>query len=112
MKLKEFSGLTKQLFERPYKEMLFSVYNYADEERYIDTLKRLKYETDIDSLEFFVFNTDEIEDENILDDFKHYIEEEIQHGDVVVGILKINGKRETLICIKPKNVDINQIIKD
>ena len=49
--LKSFSGLTQQLFEKPFRSMLYGVYNMADEDRYIVRYRSYGYDTDIDSFE-------------------------------------------------------------
>lgn len=109
MILKTFNGLTQQLFDKPFKDMLFTIYNFADEERYTYNISKLGYDSDIDSLEFAIL--DKVEGVN-LNDFKRYIESEVQNDNVIIGILLIDSKKGKIpVVIKPKNVNITSILK-
>lgn len=109
MTIKSFNGLTQQMIEKPYKDMLYTIYNFAEEERYTHNLKRLGYDNDIDSLEFAVLD---LVDGVSVSSFKQYIENELQNDNVVVGILPFKGKRGIVpIAVKPKSVDITTIFK-
>ena len=109
MILKTFNGLTQQLFDKPFKDMLFTIYNFAEEERYTDNISKLGYDSDIDNLEFAML--DKVEGVN-LNDFKRYIEGEVQNDNVVVGVLLIDSKKGKIpVVVKPKNVDIISILK-
>lgn len=109
MTIKSFNGLTQQMFEKPFRDMLFTIYNFAEEERYTHNLKRLGYDNDIESLEFAVL--DVVSGVN-LGSFKHYIESEVQNDNVVVGVLLFKGKKGLVpIVVKPKSVDIITIFK-
>ncbi len=109
MILKTFNGLTQQLFDKPFKDMLFTIYNFAEEERYTDNISKLGYDSDIDNLEFAML--DKVEGVN-LNDFKRYIEGEVQNDNVVVGVLLIDSKKGKIpVVVKPKNVDITSILK-
>jgi hypothetical protein len=104
MKLKSFGGLTQQIFEKSFKDMLFTIYNFAEEERYVYNLSKMGYDSDIDSLEFTIL--DKVNDVN-LKEFKYYIENELQNEKVIVGVLLIDSKKGKLpVIIKPKNVDV------
>lgn len=110
--LKSFNGLTQQLFEKPFRDMLFSIYNFAEEEFYIHGLEKLGYDSSIENLEFITIDTDKATINDILL-FKKYIESELQKDFVIVGILLYKGKRGTLpIAIKPKSVDIEDVLKE
>ena len=109
MTIKNFNGLTQQMFDKPFRDMLFTIYNFAEEERYTHNLKRLGYDNDIESLEFAVL--DVVDDVN-LGSFKYYIESEVQNDNVVVGVLLFKGKKGLVpIVIKPKSVDITSIFE-
>ena len=108
MILKTFNGLTQQLFDKPFKDMLFTIYNFADEERYTNNISRLGYDSDIDNLEFAIL--DKVEGVN-LNDFKRYIESEVQNDNVIIGVLLIDSKKGKIpVIIKPKNVNITSIL--
>lgn len=110
MKLKSFNGLTQQMFEKPFKTMLYTIYNSAEEERYTHNIVRLGYDNDIDSLEFVVL--DKVDGVN-LKEFKYYIENELQNGEIIVGVLLIDSKKGKIpVIIKPKSVDIVSVFKD
>ena len=106
--LKSFGGLTEQLFEKSYRDMLYTLYNIADEERYIAKYNGYGYDTDIDSLEFVALDS-EYDDEKYLNAFKHYIEDEIQYGKTVIAILIV---KKHLFAIKPKNVKVENFIRE
>lgn len=109
MTIKNFNGLTQQMFDKPFKNMLYTIYNFAEEERYTYNLKRLGYDNDIESLEFAVL--DVVSGVN-LGSFKHYIENEVQNDNVVVGVLLFKGKKGLVpIVVKPKSVDVTTIFK-
>ena len=83
--LKSYNGLTQQMFEKPFRDMLFSIYNFAEEEFYIHGLKNLGFDSDIDNLEFMSLDTDNV----------------------------TNGKKGILpIVIKPKSVDLEDVLKE
>ena len=111
--LKSFSGLTEQLFEKPFRNMLYGVYNMADEDRYIARYHTYGYDTDIDSLECMIFDVGGISS-NEMASFKRYIETEIQKDKIVIGIMlsKTSKGKYNLIAIKPKNVEVNSFIKN
>lgn len=110
--LKSFNGLTQQLFEKPYRRMLYSIYNFAEEEFYIHGLKNLGFENDVDSLEFITLDVDNISNNEILL-FKQYIESDLQKGNVIVGVLLYKGKMGVVpVVIKPKGIDINDVLKE
>lgn len=109
--LRSFNGLTQQLFENKFRNMLFSIYNFIEEEYYINSIKSLGYDGDIDSLEFMILDTNGVSHEELLL-FRHYIEDEIQKGRVIVSIMFYPCKKGTIsIVIKPKSVNIEDIIK-
>lgn len=111
--LKSFSGLTQQLFDKPFRSMLYGVYNIADEDRYILRYRFYGYDADIDSLECMIFDVNGIKN-NEMKLFKKYIETEIQKDKTVIGIIlsKTSKGKENLIAIKPKSVEISDIIKN
>jgi len=109
--LKSFGGLTQQMFEKPFKNMLFSVYNFAEEEFYIHKLRSFGYDCDIDDLEYMTIDKNGANDSEV-GLFKNYIEDEIQNGKPIVGILLYKGKNGSVpVVVKPKNVDITSILK-
>ena len=110
MTLKAFNGFTQQLFENPFRDMLFTIYNFAEEERYTYNLAKLGYDADFDSLEFSIL--EKVDGVN-LRDFKNYIESEVQHDNVVIGIFLINTHKRGVVpvVVKPKSVDITSILK-
>lgn len=110
--LKSFGGLTQQLFEKPFRNMLYGVYNMADEDRYIVRYRSYGYDTDIDSFECMIFDVNNI-DNNEMVQFKRYIETEIQKDKTVIGIMlsKTSKGKYNLIAIKPKSVEVSDIIK-
>lgn len=109
--LKNYKGLTEQMFEKDFRNMLYGIYNFAEEERYIYNLRQNGYDCDVDSLEFMILEGDDITLDDIKN-LKHYIESEIQHDKVVVGILAFKAKKGVVpVVIKPKNVKIEEILK-
>lgn len=110
--LKDFSGLTQQLFKKPFRNMLFTIYNFADDEFYIHNLRNLGYDVDIDDLEFLSLDAKGISLDEIKN-FKNYIENTIQNGSAIVGILLYKGKYGKIvpIAIKPKTINIVDVIK-
>ena len=111
--LKSFSGLTQQLFEKPFRSMLYGVYNMADEDRYIVRYRSYGYDTDIDNFECMIFDVNNI-DNNEMVQFKRYIETEIQKDKTVNGIIlsKTSKGKYNLIAFKPKSVEVSDIIKN
>jgi len=110
--LKSFNGLTQQIFEKPFRGMLYTIYNFAEEEFYIHNLKNLGYDTDVDSLEFMFIDVSGVNNNDMLL-FKQYIENEIQHDNVVIGVLIYKSKNGNVpIVIKPKSVNIEEILKE
>ena len=110
--LKSFNGLTQQLFEKPFRKMLYSIYNFAEEEFYIHNLKKLGFESDVDSLEFMSLDVKDVSSNDILL-FKQYIEEELQKSNVIVCVLLYKSSKGSVpIVIKPKSVDIEDVLKE
>lgn len=111
--LKSFGGLTQQLFEKPFRNMLYGVYNMADEDRYIVRYHSYGYDTDIDNFECMIFDVNNI-DNNEMAQFKRYIETEIQKDKTVIGIMlsKTSKGKYNLIAIKPKSIEVSDIIKN
>lgn len=110
--LKSFNGLTQQLFEKPFKNMLFSIYNFAEDEYYIHELKKLGYDTDIDSLEFITLDLNGV-DIKELTAFRQYVENDLQDGKIVIGILFYMSQKGLIpIVIKPKSVKIEEVFKE
>ena len=107
--MKSFNGLSEQIFEKTFRNMLFSVYNLAEEEGYLLGLERMGFDNDIDSLEFIMFDTPNME-EFELKGFKYYVEEEVQKGNVLFGVLIIKGEKFSMVGVKPKKVDICDIL--
>lgn len=107
--LKDFSGLTKQLFEKPFKNMLFSIYNFADDEFYIHNIRQNGYpDIGIEDLEYMILDTKGVPISEIKS-FKYYIEEDIQKNSVIIGVLIYKEKYP--VVIKPKSVDVFEVIK-
>lgn len=106
--MKSFNGLSEQIFEKPFRKMLFSVYNLAEEDGYQLGLERMGFDNDIESLEFIMFDTPNME-EFELKGFKYYIEDELQHGNVLFGVILIKTPKLGMVGIKPKKVDIGDI---
>ena len=110
--LKSFNGLTQQMFEKPFRDMLYSIYNFAEEDFYIHGLSKLGYESDVDSLEFIMLDVDAINYNELLL-FKQYVESDLQKGNVIVGVLLYKGKKGILpIVVKPKSIDIEDVLKE
>ena len=111
--LKSFSGLTQQLFEKPFRSMLYGVYNMADQDRYIVRYRSYGYDTDIDSLECMIFDVNNIENNELIL-FKKYIESEIEKDNTIIGIMlsKTSKGKYNLIAIKPKCIEVGDIIKN
>lgn len=108
--MKEYNGLTRQLFEREFRDMLFSVYNFAEDEHYTDRLSALGYDSNIENLEFFMFDYDGV-DSLLFKQFKKYVESELQNDNVVIGILLMQtSKCLRVLAIKPKNVNVLDIL--
>ena len=107
--MKWFYGLSEQLVGNPFRPMLFSIYNVAEEENYVAGLKRQGFEYGIEDLECLVFNTEDINEEEMLA-FKSYIEDELQGGNVVVGVIIIKGKKTAMAALKPKKVDVVDVL--
>ena len=109
--LKSYNGLTEQMFTLPFRDMLYSIYNFAVEDGYVQGLKRMGYPCDVEDLEFVVLNTDGISGDVILG-FKQYFEKEVQNDNVVFGVVICKGKKgSALTVIKPKSEDILNINK-
>lgn len=110
--LKSYGGLTQQMFEKPFKSMLFSVYNLAEEEFYIHKIKSLGYDCDIDDLEYMTIDRNGANDSEV-ESFKRYVEDELQMGKVIVGILLYKGKNAVVpVVVKPKSVKLEEIFKE
>ena len=87
MKLKSFNGLTQQMFEKPFKTMFFQNINDIWDEFRISIICDRR-------------------------DNKYYIENELQNGEIIVGVLLIDSKKGKIpVIIKPKSVDIITIFK-
>ena len=110
--LKSFGGLTQQIFEKPFRKMLYSIYNFAEDEFYIHRLKNFGYDVDVDNLEFISLDADNINTNEMLL-FKQYIERDLQKDNVIVGVLLYKGKKGFVpIVIKPKSIDIEDVLKE
>lgn len=110
--LKSFNGLTQQLFEKDFRNMLFGVYNFAEEEYYIHNLSKLGYDSDIDSLEFITLDMNGANNNDLVS-FRQYIEDELQKGKAVVDVLFYSSKKGIVpVVIKPKDVNIEDILKE
>lgn len=110
--LRQFNGLTQQLIEKPFRNMLYGVYNIADEERYTNRLRSYGYDTDIDSLECMIFDTNGIDD-NTLADFKKYIETDVEKDKTAIGIIisKSRNGKYGMVAIKPKKIEVKEVFK-
>ena len=109
--LKSFSGLSQQMFVKPFKDMLFTIYNFAEEEFYIHNLRGLGYDCSIDDLEFMFLDRKNINDNEIVL-FKNYIEE-LQDNKPIVDILLYRGKNGIVpIVIKPKSVELDKVFAE
>jgi hypothetical protein len=85
------------------------VYNFAEDEFYIHRLKNLGYDCDIDDLEYMTLDKGGVNNEEVLL-FKNYIEQEVQMGKVVIGVLLYKSKGGIVpVVIKPKNIDLEDI---
>lgn len=110
--LKSFNGLTEQIFRKDFRNMLFSVYNFAEEEYYISKLGKLGYDNGIDNLEFITLDNNNSSNEDLVS-FKNYIENVLQNGRVIIGVLFYRSKgRITPIIIKPKSALVEDILKE
>ena len=110
--LKSFNGLTEQIFRKDFRNMLFSVYNFAEEEYYISKLGKLGYDNGIDNLEFITLDNNNSSNEDLVS-FKNYIENVLQNGRIIIGVLFYRSKgRITPIIIKPKSVLVEDILKE
>lgn len=107
--MKSFYGLSEQLVSGSFRPMLFSVYNIAEEDNYVIGLKRQGFDYGIDDLECFVFDTENITEDEMLA-FKSYIEEDLQGGNIIVGIIVIKGKKTAMAALKPKTVDVIDVL--
>ncbi len=111
----KFDFLAQQILEKPFRGMLFSIYNLAEEERYLNGLEKLGYDTDIDSLEFITLERydsflNEIISFKDLLQFKKKVESDIQSDKVVVGILLYHSSKGYVpVVVKPKSFDITTI---
>lgn len=92
--------------------MLFTVYNLAEEDFYIGRIKQQGFSSDIDSLEYMSLSPCEYTNEELLN-FKNYIEQELQKGKVVIGILFLKNKKKGLIpiIVKPKSVSVKNLLE-
>ena len=90
--------------------MLFSLYNIADEDRYLIGLESMGFEYGIEDLECLLFDTMEME-ERELNAFKTYIEDNVQKGNVLVGIFIVKGKKLGMAAVKPRRIDIIDVLK-
>lgn len=98
--------LTKILESGEFKPLRFTVYNYLEEEeRYQQNLSNLGYDSSYDDLEGKMIQMDS----DIANTFKHYIEDELQNGSVVVNICVLNGSNYVTV-VKPKSVELKSIL--
>lgn len=98
--------LTKILENGEFKPLRFTVYNYLEEEeRYQQNLSNLGYDSSYEDLEGKMIQMDN----DIANAFKHYIEDELQNGSVVVNICVLNGSNYITV-VKPKSVELNSIL--
>lgn len=108
--MKSFNGLSEQLFSKNFRPMLFSIYNIAEEERYLVGLEQMGFEYGIEDLECLLFDTMEME-ERELNAFKSYIEDTVQKGNVLVGIFVVKGNKLGMAAVKPRKIDIIDVLK-
>jgi hypothetical protein len=94
-----YDGLVEQLKNNDYRNMLYGIYNLIDDENYINKISAMGYDTDINSLEFTIFNTT-----NIKNDTVKSFKEEVERENKAVGIFVVNGKKRSLIAVKPKAI--------
>ena len=106
---KNYVRYVEQLKNRPFRKMLFTIYNYIVEEGYIRNLIHQGIDGDIDELECLIFDLSDDERNNIKKgktskyySFKKYIEEEIQNNKVRMGIF-VMKEYGALIAVKPIN---------
>lgn len=89
-----------------FKPLRFTVYNYLEEEeRYQQKLSCLGYDSSYEDLEGKVVKMDN----DVAIEFKHYIEDRLQNGSVVVTICVLKDSNYITV-VKPKSVNIYSIL--
>lgn len=98
--------LTQILESGEFKPLRFTVYNYLEEEeRYQQNLSNLGYDSSYEDLEGKIIQMDN----DTANAFKHYIEDDIQNGSVVVNICVLKDSNYITV-VKPKGVELHTIL--
>lgn len=115
-----FNELLEQLYNNPYKKITFSIYNFIENDGFIDELfccNKTKY--GLDDFEYIKFTIDDKQKNGIkyskkeytrfFKAFKEYVEKEIQH-DVIpnlrIYLIKESG---SLIAVKLKGFKLDEV---
>ena len=98
--------LTQILESGEFKPLRFTVYNYLEEEeRYQQNLSKFGYDSSYEDLEGKMLQMDN----DTANAFKHYIEDDIQKGSVVVNICVLKDSNYITV-VKPKSVELRTIL--
>lgn len=116
--LKSFNGMTEYMLEKPFKKMLYTVWNYLSDEGYITFLQNCGYSSDIESLEYLQIKTDDNEKELIkkgksviANGFCHYINDELQPIRPIIHAMTLK-EYGVVIVSKPKVVSITNLLTE
>lgn len=113
-----YNDLVKQLLNKDFKNLNFTVYNFIDGNGYVKEMSVIRNEKlDIEDFSFIVFDVpteqrSEIKSNNYdtikkYNEFKYYVEKECQQTpQLCIFIMKELG---VVIAVKPKLLDINTI---
>lgn len=110
------NNLKEQLFKEPFKDMLFSIYNKIDDDGFVKEIGAIdKKDYGIDDFHYLYFTIQQETKDAIkfggngnrinrmLNNFKYYVEHELQaetYARCRIYILKDYG---SLIAVKPRN---------
>lgn len=99
--------LLKVIEDGEWKPLRFTVYNYLEEKEYYQLhLEQNGYDSDIDSLEGKIIESDNFTARQ----FKQYVEKKLQSGFPVVTVCVLDG-RNYFTVVKPKNVNVLSVLK-
>ena len=110
MESDKFNGLIAQMAEGTFNDMIFSIYNFAEDEFYTHSLARLGYDSAKDCLEYMILDRGDFTASE-LGAFKTYFEDVLQEGRPVIGILLYKSPKGIVpIAVKPKSYGIGEVI--
>ena len=112
--------LLSQLNNGSFRNMLFTIFNYIEEDGYLREIETKYGSMDVDDFEYFLFSINEDEKKALkmkrksgykeLLDFKYHVEKELQSGVPDVAIFLMNDKG-AMVAVKPKTVRLSEVFK-